>query len=219
MISTISDALYIVEFLMGLRETFRGDPQEKALQEIAESVRSIDKKLLTKQEVYEIASQYSLPEPISIKLFGEHLSHEHANQLLTILKSKPEKQGHNTGIDLSAIQFNESHFMFSSYGTPGYLYQINDGKSVVVYHAGGEDRDRIFSVRAGIGYYYRAILRGPASFLGFPVSDEHSTGGLGRSGAKSMFEGGSIEYIPEHNRLHIYRASLTGSRLVATHNF
>lgn len=219
MLSTINDVISIAQFFTGLRDRFAGDPKEKALSEIAETIKTIDKKLISKQEIHEITKKHSLPENISIIVFGEHLTYDDANTLLNAISLNSGMLGYNKTIDPSSIKFEESHLVFSSFGTPGYFYKLNDGKGAVVYHAGGEDRDRIFSVQWGIGYYYREILKGPTSFLGFPVSDEHRTDSQGRIGSKSIFEGGYIEYIQEHNRLHIYRSSSMGYRLVSIHNF
>jgi len=219
MLSTINDVFSIVQFFMGLSEKFKNDPKEIALINIADSIRNIDKKIITKQEVYEVAKKHSLPENISIEIFGEHLSHENANKLIQTIESNSGFLGYEKSISPSLIKFKCSHLTFSSFGTPGYLYKLEDGKGTVVYHAGGEDRDRIFSVQWGIGYYYREILKGPTSFLGFPISNEHLTNNQGRAGSKSLFEGGYIEYIPDHNRLHVFRSSLQGTRLVALHDF
>lgn len=219
MLSTISDTVTIASFLMNLWEKHKENKEASSLKDLAEEVALLKDKLITKQEVLELSRAYHLSESISTHVFGEHLSENSGNLLLQTISDNSGKLGYNCTIDPKEVKFSQHDLVFSSFGTPGYINYQPDGKGVVVYHAGGEDRDRIFCVQWGIGYYYRFVMNGSSSFLGFPVSDEHKTNLQGRSGSKSTFEGGYIEYVPEHNRLHIFRSGVHGSRLVAIHNF
>ncbi|MFH1530247.1 MAG: caspase family protein [Pseudomonadota bacterium] len=95
----------------------------------------------------------------------------------------------------------------SSSGTQGYVLDGGDGKSALYCHGSGDLRGMTFLVGGGIGWCYRTRLGGATGFLGLPVSDERQDDG----GARSIFEGGYVDWRRDGSVLRAYRVS--GSRV------
>ena len=218
MISTLTDIATLIKTIIDIKKEVKQKEEKKAIDKVIATVKDMKSKLITRQDVLNIIRQNPTSSMLLPYMFDNFLTHEDANKFIQKKVAKNEKIGSREAIDPKLIHFEAHHLTFSSFGTPGYVLNLSDG-SVVVFHAGNEDEGRLFAVQWGIGYYYKTFL-GVSSFLGFPVSNEHSTdSSLGRKGSKNDFEGGYIEYIPEYEQLKIHRNGIRGSRLVAIHIF
>jgi hypothetical protein len=82
----------------------------------------------------------------------------------------------------------------SPLGTLSYRARVNDGKGVIYCHSSGVLQGEVFYVRKGIGYLYEYVLKGSASPLGLPISNEEVVDGKGFP--ISYFESGFIEWSP-----------------------
>ena len=212
-LSTLSEISSIIQTVIAVRNEYKNKREyNKLLGETQSRLENIEKnQLLSRQEILNIIKEQTggQPYPIIQKLFGSIDSESSANRAVALYKGSE---------NLSNVNFRPNDLMFSSFGTAGYIKNLRDGKGQAIYHAGGDDKGRLFLVRWGIGWYYRTFMKAD-SFLGFPTSNEFSTKDKGRRGSRNDFEGGYIEYIEEYDKLQIYRTGLKGVRLIGEHQF
>ncbi len=173
---------------------------------------------ITRQEILKMIRLRGSTPSINLVqgLFGNDITT--AAEANSMLINKLEHLDLPPYIDRQKINFNETMLEFSSFGTAGFVNHLDDRKTSLVYYASGLDKDRMFIVRKGIGWFYREYL-GAQSFLGFPVSNEFQTKGDNPGDANSNFEGGYIKYIEALNKIQVFRYGIKGESCVMSHSF
>lgn len=213
MLTTFISLAEAANQLLSLKDALTTPPEQRLLEELVKELRSqntlLHNQMVSRAELNErlahIGQRTNLPIPVTLRtsLFGPSIPQEAAEPALR------DAIKQETGNDNLPIQP-----VYSSYGTAGYALSGNDGCALAIFHASGEDSRQCFVVRKGIGWFYRECLGGVTSFLGFPTTNEFAT--AGRPGARSSFEGGHIEWVPQAQEVRVFRLSTRGEKLVAT---
>lgn len=216
-LTVISQVGTIIQTVIEIKKGIKDNKQIKILNSIQEKLEKQEKdKIVDRRELFLMLKETTnndiyFSKSVLNGLFGSYDGLGWANEIV--------KRQYNNGLKvLEGFEFNENDLTFSSYGTIGFLKQIKNKNTVVVYHSNGLDKGRLFVIRWGIGWYYFSKLN-HHSFLGFPTSNEYSTSDKGRTGSRNDFEGGYIEYIKEFDKLRIFRPALNGINLITEHQF
>lgn len=217
LLAIVSQVGTIIQTLIRIKNHTADKKHIETLEKITSALEKKGGIPIERRELYSIIktgtnNNSDINQKISKELFGSYDSVRLANEVVRRYYKKKNTK------ELKHFEFKENDFTFSSYGTIGYLKKLKDDKTTIVYHANGDDRGRLFLVRWGVGWFYINKLDN-YSFLGFPISNEYLTNKNGRTGSKSDFEGGYIEYLEEFDKLRIYRVAHKGTKLLSEHQF
>jgi len=209
------DILSSISFLISAKNELFNEPKtEKYLKEILNILRSTKNTQINKQLLYELKEQ-DRKDKSQFRIFIDNLVGE-INSL-----EKANRELINFSISnkfASKVSFTYNDYIKSSTGITAYYKELNDGKTAIVYHTKGKYIGELFTVRWGIGWYYRKFL-GPKSFLGLPTSSEFIKKHNGKDGSVNYFEKGMIEYIKNENKIIIYKAENENIIIANEHYF